>query len=113
MNGGFTKKRTKDETDLVSLFILHVSHIVGKSESEVINNSVEIRGVADFNPLMQKITINSKLRSILLLYANKTGGDITGLLSYILDDAEDYVWLDMLDRTILRFFKEKDVLNKI
>ncbi len=107
------RKRIINEVDNLKLFLFHIQEIIGKDEAAVFAAFPEIVKIKDLNPLIQKTTINFKIRNMLMIYSNRTGNDASQILSYILDDAEDYMWLDLLDRSILLYFKKNEVFKHL
>jgi hypothetical protein len=105
------RKRKDNERDNLSLFLFHVKEIIGMNESDWFKKEKEIQEIKELNPNIQKVVINAKLRSMLMKFTSRTKKDVSDLLGYILDDADDTVWLDLLDRTILLYCKEHDVFK--
>ena len=112
-NKVMTKTLGKDEVNLVELVAFHISEIINKEAAEIFLNHNDIKTCYNVNQLMQKIRINVALKNMLLVFSNRTGKDVTSLFSYMIDDSDNGVWIDLIDRVILLYCRDNELFKII
>lgn len=99
------------EKNMVDLMALHIEHIIGRNERNIFESINSIKEVQGLNPLIQRVTINSLFRQYIFIYSGINKVDMYDTISFISDDLDEYIWIDAMDRYVLKAFKDFDIFN--
>lgn len=110
----FQTKRVEGEPDLVVLMNRDLTNYYTAAASKVFMADTEIISVSSLNPISQRIIINKWFTNSILKYrAQNTDKDVGEILMYIINDGTVDDWLELMQKVVIPFFKEKNVLNII
>jgi len=108
----FTTKRVVGEKDLVAQISKDLISLYHKDASPLFLNDTDISLVSDLNPLSQRIIINRWFINALLIYrANSNDVEVSEILLYAINDGTIDEWLELIERVVIPFFKNKNILK--
>jgi len=100
-----------DEVNLVDLIAEHIKQAMGDESSLIFLNDEEIAAVHQINPVVQRITINKYINSILLIFTSITNINVNDILQFTSNDGLNEDWITLIKEFIMPFFTEHNVIQ--
>lgn len=108
----FYTKKTDQDTDLVVLMTRDLTNYYCEMASKIFMSDAEIINVGPLNPISQRIIISKWFKGQLLIYRSRVVDiEVGTVLEHIIDEGSISDWLEQMQKVVIPFFKDKNVLN--